>query len=180
MSAGTKLREELRKLALAMLYFGAWIGGLVLLKSLILAEYNIEFRQWSAILVGSLVLAKVVLILEHVPLGAWTRNRPAYVDVIARTLLYSLGVFVVLLLEKSFEGRHDAGGFGAALTGLFHDADMPHVWANTICLSGALFGYNALAVIRQSLGEGGLVRLFLSPLPVQPPESIETPDRRAP
>jgi len=177
MSAGAKLKEELRKLALAMLYFASWIGGLVLLKSLILAEYDIEFRQWSAILVGSLVLAKVVLILEHVPLGAWTRNRPAYVDLIARTLLYSLGVFVVLLLEKSFEGRQEAGGFGAALAGLFRDADMPHVWANTICLSGALFGYNALAIVRRYLGEGGLVRLFLSPLPEQPPESIKTSGR---
>ena len=176
MSAGTKLKKELQKLSLAMLYFGAWIGGLVALKSLVLAEYDIEFRQWSAILVGSLVLAKVVLILEHVPLGAWTRSRPAYVDVFARTLLYSLGVFVVLLLEKSFEGRQEAGGFGAALAGLFRDVDMPHVWANTICLSGALFGYNALAVVRRHLGDGGLVRIFLEPLPEQPEESTEAQD----
>jgi hypothetical protein len=180
MSAGAKLRNELRELSLAMLYFGAWIGVLILLKSLILAEYEIEFRQWSTILVGSLVLAKVVLILEHVPLGAWTRNRPAYVDVIARTVLYTLGVFVVLLLEKSFEGRHEAGGFGAALVGLFRDANMSHVWANTICMSGALLGYNALAVVRQNLGEGGLIRMFLSPLPEPPPETIDPSDRRAP
>lgn len=178
MSAGAKLRNELRELSLAMLYFGLWIGVLILLKSLILAEYEIEFRQWSAIFVGALVLAKVVLILEHVPLGAWTRNRPAYVDVLARTILYSLGVFVVLLLEKSFEGRHEAGGFGAALVGLFQDANMSHVWANTIAMSGALLGYNALAVVRQNLGERGLVRMFLSPLPESPPETTDTSDRR--
>ena len=178
MSAGAKLRNELRELSLAMLYFGLWIGVLILLKSLILAEYKIEFRQWSAILVGALVLAKVVLILEHVPLGAWTRNRPAYVDVLARTILYSFGVFVVLLLEKSFEGRHEAGGFGAALVGLFQDANMSHVWANTIAMSGALLGYNALAVVRQNLGERGLARMFLSPLPESPPETTDPSDRR--
>jgi hypothetical protein len=165
MSVGSWLKEELRELSLAMLYFAAWIGLLVLLKSLILAEYQIEFRQWSAIFVGALVLGKVVLILEHVPLGGWIERQPAIVDVVVRTALYSLGVFVVLLLEKGFEGRHEAGGFGPAVAAVFEDPDMPHVWANTICLSAALFGYNVLSVIRRYLGEGGIARMLFSPLP---------------
>jgi hypothetical protein len=165
MSAGSKLRKELKELSLAMLYFAAWIGLLVMLKALILAEYQIEFRQWSAILVGALVLGKVVLILEHVPLGGWIERQPAIVDVLARTLLYSFGVFVVLLIERGFEGRHDAGGFIPAVRAVFQDPDMPHVWANTICLSAALFGYNVISVFRRYLGEGGIARVLLSPLP---------------
>jgi len=47
-------------------------------------------------------------------------------------------------------------------------ADVPHVWINAICLSGALFTYNALSVIRRHLGAGGLRRLFLVPLPHEP------------
>ena len=165
MSAGGWLRKELRELSLAMLYFAAWIGLLVVLKSLILAEYQIEFRQWSAILIGALVLGKVVLILEHVSLGGWIERQPAIVDVVARTLLYSLGVVVVLLIEKGFEGRHEAGGFGPAVAALFDDPDMAHTWANTICLSAALFGYNVLSVFRRYLGEGGIARVLFSPLP---------------
>jgi hypothetical protein len=42
---------------------------------------------------------------------------------------------------------------------------MPHVWANTICLSAALFGYNVVSVFRRYLGEGGIARVLLSPLP---------------
>lgn len=165
MSVGSWLKQELRELSLAMLYFGAWIGLLLVLKSLVLAEYQIEFRQWSVILVGALVLGKVVLILEHVPLGGWIERQPAIVDVLARTLLYSFGVFVVLVIEKGFEGRHEAGGFGNAVAALFDDPDMAHVWANTICLSAALFGYNVLSVFRRYLGEGGIARALLSPLP---------------
>ena len=163
MSTGSRLREELRELASAMLYFAAWIGLLVVLKSLVLAEYRIEFRQWSVILIGALVLGKVVLILEHVPLGRWIERQPAIVDVAARTLLYSLGVFLVLLVEKGLEGRHEAGGFGLAVAALFDDPDMPHIWANTICMSAALFGYNVLRVLRRHLGEGGIARILLSP-----------------
>jgi hypothetical protein len=106
-----------------------------------------------------------VVVLEHVPLEAWVRERPAWVAVVVRTLFYSFGVLVVLLIEKGFEGRHEYGGFTSSLISLFRQRDVYHVWASTICLSGALLGYNVLFVIRRWLGEGGLVRLFMSPLP---------------
>lgn len=163
MSFRQKLTKEIKKIALSTLYFATWLGVLVAVKQLILAEYRIEFHGLSMALLGALVLAKVVLVLEHVPLGAWIQKQPVLIDVILRTALYTLGVFVVLLLEKTFEGRRDQGGFGPALIAVFQQANVYHVWANLICMSGALFGYNALAVIRGQLGEGGLIRLFLSP-----------------
>ena len=171
MSLRQKLMDEIRAVALATLYFGTWIGVLVFLKTLALAEYRIAFRGLSLVLVGALVLAKVVLVLEHVSLGAWIRTRPALVDVILRTALYALGVLVVLLLEKAFEGRHEHGGFGASLMAVFQHAEVHHVWVNTVCLSGALLGYNMLSVVLRHLGEGGLLRLLLSPLPEQAKES---------
>lgn len=165
MSKGQKLKKELRSLFEAMLYFGLWIGALMLVKSLILEEYHITFTGGSAALVGVLVLAKVVLILEHVSLGTWVRRQSAWLGVLLRTALYVAGVFVVMILEKAFEGRHEYGGFGNAVTAIFEHADMPHIWVNTICMTGALLGYNILAVIRRQLGSGELLRLFRSPLP---------------
>jgi hypothetical protein len=76
-------------MALAGLYVFLWIGLLVTVKKLVLAEYQIEFAGLSAALIGALVLAKVVLILEHVPLGLLTHNRPAWVEVMVRTVLYA-------------------------------------------------------------------------------------------
>ena len=160
-----KLKHELESMALAVLYFGVWIASLVIFKKLILAQYQIEFNGLSAAIVGTLVLAKVVLVLEHVPLGAWVRARPGWVEVLMRTVLYAFGLVVVLLLEKAFEGRHEYGGFVHSLRLVFHHPEIHHVWVNTICLSGALMGYNMLSVIRRHLGKGGLLRLFLSPLP---------------
>jgi hypothetical protein len=72
---------------------------------------------------------------------------------------------VVLVLEKGFEGRHEYGGFVNALRQLFQQTDDYHVWANALCLSGALLGYNALSVVREHFGEGGLLGIFTSPLP---------------
>ena len=165
MAAHEKLKHELEELGLAGLYFFLWIGLLVAIKKFVLAEYQIEFAGLSAALIGALVLAKVVLILEHVPLGPLTRNRPAWVEVLVRTVLYAAGVVVVLLLEKGFEGRHEYGGFLESLRSLFQHADIDHVWANAICISGALLGYNALSVIRRHLGDGGLIAIFREPFP---------------
>jgi hypothetical protein len=160
-----KLVAELKSVGSAMLFFAAWIAMLVSIKQLVLAEYHIAFGGISVALIGALILSKVVVVLEHVPLGNWIRTQPAWIDVIARTVLYALGLFVVILLEKAFEGRHEFGGFGAALAGVFEHADMPHVWANTICLSGALLVYNLLSVIRKYSPDRTLLRILLLPLP---------------
>jgi hypothetical protein len=167
MSVTDKIRSELKALGAAALYFAIWMGALVVLKKLILAEYEIEYKGLSAALVGALILAKVVLILEHVPFGVWVRSQPAWVDVMLRTLLYTFGVFIVLLLEKSFEGRHEYGGVSESMSALFNGAHPYHIHANTVCLAGALLSFNALSVIRDHLGPGGLKRLFMSKPPVK-------------
>ena len=168
MSIKHKLKEESKAVGIAALYFGCWIAALLLIKSLVLAEYRIAFHHWSMAVVGALILSKVVLVLQHVSLGSWVRSQPAWVDVFLRTALYSLGVFAVLILEKGLESRQEFGGFFPAVRQLFHQADVYHMLANTLCLSGALFVYNLLSVVQRHLGEGGLIRMLLSPLPDKP------------
>lgn len=165
MSIAQKLKHEIMSVLWLTFYFGCWLGALVLLKYLVLAEYKVAFHGLSVALVGALVLAKVVLVLEHITLGQWIRARPAWVDVVLRTALYSFGVFVVLLLEKTFEGRHEYNSFGASFLAVFEQADATHVWLNTICLSAALLSYNLLSVVRKRIGKGALLRMFLTPLP---------------
>jgi len=163
-----RLRREVADLAVLTAFFGSWIGALVCIKTLLLAEYHIQFHGMVAAAIGTVILAKVVLVAEHVSLGAWIRTWPAWVDVVLRTALYGLGVVLVLLVEKGFEGRHEYGGLGPALRAVFERTDIHHVWTTSIGVTGALLAYNGLAVIRRNLGRGALLRMFLSPLP---PES---------
>ena len=165
MSMAQKLKHEVKSVIVLTLYFGCWLGALVLLKYLLLAEYHIAFSGFSIALVGALVLAKVVLVLEHVSLGAWVQAQPAWVDVVLRTVLYAFGVVVLLLLEKGFEGRHEYDSFGTSLMAVFQQADAIHVWLNTLCLSAALLSYNMLSVVRKRLGKGALLQMFMTPLP---------------
>ena len=163
MSIQQKLAHEFKTILLVTLFFAAWLGVMMGIKVLILEDYQIRFKGFSMVLIGALVLAKVVLILEHVSLGAWLRSQPVLVSVILRTLLYAVGTPVVMLLEKAFESRHEQGGFGSPLMKIFQYRDMPHVLANAICVSGALLFYNLLSSLNRHLGTGGLAGVFLSP-----------------
>jgi len=165
MTTKQKLAHELKAVGLAALYFGVWLGSLVLLKRLVLEEYQIEFGGLSMVLMGALILSKVVLILEHVSLGSWVRRQPAWMEVLLRTALYVAGVVVVLLLEKGFEGRHEHGGFGASLMAVFQGAKLQHILANTICVTGALLLWNLSSVVVRHLGRGALLRMLRVPLP---------------
>jgi hypothetical protein len=162
MGMPSKLKNELVALVLGWFFFALWFGLLMVLKKLTLSEYQIEFKGLSVVLVSALVLAKVVLIMEHAPLGLV--GRPAWMDVVLRTLLYTLGVIVVLVLEKGLEGRHEHGGFTGAVQYAAQHAQASHVWIDALAATSALFAYNVLSVVRHHLGPGGLLRLFVMPM----------------
>ena len=172
MSLKRRVRHELEALAVATVYFGCWIGALLLLKTLLLAEYDIPFHRWSILIIGVLVLAKVVLVLEHVSCVAVLRGRPAWADAMARTALHSLGVVGVLLLERGISERQEHGGVLAAMEASIRGANTPHFWVNAICITGALAGYNLLSVVRRQLGDRAMFNLFVSPLPARHPQDL--------
>jgi len=164
LSALEKFKHELKQVLALTIYFGCWLGVLFLIKYLLLAEYKIAVSHFSIAIVGALILAKVVLFLEHVSLGSWVRSKPAWVDVLLRTALYTFGVFVLISLERGLELRHEHDGFFNALMAGYRHADVYHVWLNTLCLSGALLSYNVLSVARKRLGKGALLKMFSTPL----------------
>jgi hypothetical protein len=165
MSIVARIKHELKAVGAVTLFFGVWIGALITLKTLILEEYHVSFTGWSKVLLGALVLGKVVIVLEHVPLGGWVQARPASVAVLLRTMLYTAGVALVLTLEHALERHSATPSVGR---------EVPHVLVNTLCLCGALLAFNVLSVIRGHLGPGGLLRLFL-----KPPTAASVPENRA-
>lgn len=157
-----KVLHELKSIAATTLYFALWLGVLMLLKKLTLADYQIQFSGISITIISALIIAKVVILMELIPLGGWVRQQPAIVDVVLRTLLYTLGVLIVFLLEKAFESRHEAGGFGTAILNVFHHRDIYHVWTGTIVIGLSILWYNVLSVVRQYFGNNELRTLFFS------------------
>ncbi|HTR42272.1 MAG TPA: hypothetical protein VMH87_11715 [Pseudomonadales bacterium] len=171
MGAHEKLRHELKALAGITLYFAIWFGVVMLLKKLLLAQYDIEFNGLALVLLGAILLAKVVLLMEYFPVESWVPNHPAMVAVLLRTFIYGIGVLVALTLEKAFEARHEYGGFGRAMLRVYQHPEYPRVLFNTICVMLALLYYNIFSVLRRHLGKNGLGKLFFG-RPGPKPEEI--------
>jgi NAD(P)-dependent dehydrogenase (short-subunit alcohol dehydrogenase family) len=77
MSVWQRVTSEIKTIGLVTLYFAICFGVMIFLKRLVLAAHQIEFRGLSIAIVGALIVAKVVAVMEHVTLG---RRRPLRPD----------------------------------------------------------------------------------------------------
>jgi len=169
-----KIIEEIKVILRTTVYFAVVFLILMVMKKLNLEDYHIEFTGLSQVLIGSLVMAKVIILMDLISLGKWVQQQPAIVDVIIRTILYSAGVAIVVLLEKAFEHRHDVKGFSNAIMFVVHNRDFYHVWATTIGAWAAILVYNSFTVVKRKLGEKGLKKLFFG-APLVVPEKPSAP-----
>ena len=165
-----KIIHELKAFTWSFLYFVSWFAVLVLIKALLLHEYKIQFFSMSTAFIGALVVAKVVLILDNLPLSRKTIKYPAYVHIISRTLIFSSGVFLMMIIETAFEARDHYNGFTDSLLHVFEHVNIYQVYVNSICVAGALFGFNFLSLLNRYLGKGGIGKILLAPFPENPKE----------
>ena len=154
--------KEIKSVAIATVYFTIWFGILMFLKTMILTEYKVEFSGISMAIIGALILAKVVLVIDLIPVSNWTREHSAAYFIFFRTFFIIVAVFILLLLEKAFEARHEYGGFGSALSQVFRHSGVYHLWASVTVVSIAVFWFNVIFVLRRFLGEQKLKQLFFS------------------
>jgi hypothetical protein len=157
-----KIFEEIKTVTRTAAYFAIVFMLMMVMKKLYLEDYDIEFSGLSQAIVGALIMAKVIILMELISLGHWVQQQPPIIDVTIRTILYTAGVLIVIVLEKAFEKRHVAGGYGDAISYVLSHRDIYHVWATTIGSAASIFVYNAFSVIQRTMGKNGLARLFFS------------------
>jgi len=158
-----QLKHELRQIGLVTLYFFFCFGVVLTLKKLLLAEYQIEFYAMSATVVGALVAAKIVVVLDKTRAGTrFDATRPLWLSVLYKTVVYSLAAAAVLSLEKVFHAYREAGQLGQALTEVWMHRDRNVILAKVICVGLAFAGYHLYAGLDRRLGEGTLRRLVMT------------------
>ena len=157
-----RILHEIRIVAIATAYFAACFGFLMLFKKLTLAQYQVEFAALGMALFAALLAGKVVIVLEKVPLGGWVRRQPAVIEVMFRTAIYVFAAFVVLVLERGFHARHEAGGWGAGVIQVLETSSNHQIVAAMLCVAVAMLGFNMFVVLHRQYGTWPLLRLFFS------------------
>ncbi|PLW97267.1 MAG: hypothetical protein C0591_07045 [Marinilabiliales bacterium] len=153
-------KRELKEMfAIATVFFIIYILFLFMKKAL-LADYSIDFYIISAALVGSLILAKVVLIFDLLQLSRRMDHSPNIYRVFFRSFVYLLGFIIFKVLESMIKGLIDNESFSQALNSAIHElGETPFITSMVGVFVGFLF-FNAFWVIRAKYGPKELYDLF--------------------
>ena len=160
MDALKTLKHEVRTIGLVTLYFLVCFSLVLVLKKLFLAQYDVEIYVVSSAVVGALVMAKVVIILEKI--GAGTRfeaRAPLWITVTYKTIAYTIAAAMVLFAEKVFHAYHESETLGRAVEHVWAHRDRNVLLATIICIGLSFAGYNLYSAIDRRLGEGALRKI---------------------
>ena len=162
MTIAERIRHEVREIALVTLYFLGCFLFFLLLKKLFLEEYHLEITIFHTALIGALVVAKVVVLLEKTSFGNQFRSASLFAHVLWRSLCYTAIVFVVTLAERLFHLYRENGELFRALSELWAGRDVNHFIAFNLCAVFSFLIYNCFSEIDHHLGDGGLRKLFFT------------------
>jgi hypothetical protein len=153
--------HEFKELLFITLYLYITIGAVILMKTGVLRTQGIEFAPWGIAIVKAVVLAKFMLIGEAMKIGGRNTTGP----LIWPTVQKAFGLLVLLIamtiIEEAVVGLFHHQSIAASLSDLFGPR-LEETLAGYLIMLLVLLPYCAFRVLGEALGEGRLVRMFLS------------------
>jgi hypothetical protein len=153
--------HEFKELLFITLYLYITIGAVILMKTAVLRTQGIEFAPWGIAIVKAVVLAKFMLIGEAMKIGGRNTTGP----LIWPTVQKAFGLLVLLIamtiIEEAVVGLFHHQSIAASLSDLFGPR-LEETLAGYLIMLLVLLPYCAFRVLGEALGEGRLVRMFLS------------------
>jgi len=155
--------KEGKLLALVFVYFLFYYAVFILLKKLILARYDISYFGLGGAVVGALISAKAVLVIENSPLSKVLETAAPALKVVYDCFLYTVLALLFLYIEKVIEFAHHQGSFRHAFSAVLDAGKFSQFCATVIWAALAFLGYAGFSAIGRHIGHGELLRLLFTP-----------------
>ncbi|PSF30986.1 hypothetical protein C7H19_23460 [Aphanothece hegewaldii CCALA 016] len=156
------LKRELKKISSLALFFFIGFGYILLIMKLFLKEYDISAYVLSKALVGSIVAAKAVVLMEMTPWMERFQRSPRYISVLYKTFIYTLAVLVIGLIERLIDGYLKTKSLSGAIETLIHSEHFYPFLATILCIAVVFLMHNIFTEIDTYLGKGNLLKFFLN------------------
>jgi len=155
-------KRELKEVfAISSVFFVIFVLFLFMKKS-ILDDYSVDFYILGTALVGSLIIAKVVLIFDLLPLSKRMDHFANIYRVIFRSLVYILGFVLFSLLEHLLKGLIHHESFSHAFSGSLKKLGTANFLTSMSGVFVAFLFFNVFWVIRAKYGAAELYKLFFN------------------
>jgi len=154
-----KIFGEFRTYWLNVLYITLFFTIFTSYKRLILAHYQIAYGEYGISLIKALVLAKIILIAEHLHLGRGLENKPLAYPTLYKSFLFTICVAIVNVVEFMIRGFLKAKGLNGA-TGMFM-GHFSYEWVAWMLATFVIFiPFFAMRELSRVFGRGKISELF--------------------
>jgi hypothetical protein len=155
-----RIKHELLELLPPTIFFLIAFHIVTLSRALMLREYGVRISALAGATLGALLVAKVVLIADHLPFVNRFPEKPLIYNVVWKTAIYVLGALLVHYLEHLVPVWWREGSFVGANHHLLNEMVWPHFWAIQLWLIVLLFVYCALREFVRAVGRREVMRMF--------------------
>jgi hypothetical protein len=160
-SLGRKLREEIRKILVAAVFFATGFCLIIIADRLLIRGSGIEIAGFAKAAVGGLIVAKVLLIVDLLPFVQAFPNKPLVHNIVWKSSLYVAASIVFRyiepLIKSLFHGMSLASAHHRALAELMS----PRTWSTEIWLAMLLVVFVTMQELTRVLGEEKMRVMFL-------------------
>ena len=160
-----KLFEKLKHEFLLMLpptifFFFAFIL-LIITQRLIQREYGLPLIGFGGAVIGALLVGKVVLITDNLPIMNKFPDKPLLYNIVWKSGIYFLATFLVRYIEHVVPLLREYGGIMEANRHLLAEVVWPHFWIIQMWLAVLFFLYCSLRELILVIGRENAIRIFL-------------------
>jgi hypothetical protein len=156
----SRLKQEILEVIPPAVFFFIAFQVIAFTRSLMLEQYGIRVATFVTATIAALVVAKVVLIVDLLPLVNRFPEKPLAYNVVWKTVLYMLAAFVVRYIEHLVPFLRQHHDFALANRHLLDEVVWTHFWAVQIWLLVLFLFYCAARELVRALGRDRMISLF--------------------
>ena len=160
-----KIVHEFKTLLPVTLYFLFVNELLAITHRVLLQEYGITVSSFARAVVIALVVAKVVLILDHISIMNIFSRKPRLAGIVWKTVMYFVATVLIQLIEGVLHAFIATGSLGTAYTTYTSETVWARFYLVQMWMFVLLFNYCFIRELGKDLKSGGIVSLLFRPQP---------------
>jgi len=151
--------EKLKSYWITALYITIFFSIFTDYKRLILAHYQISYGEYGISLIKGLVLAKVIIVAEHLHLGSGFENKSLIIPTMYKSFLFTICVAVLSIIEYMIRGFLRKEGLGN-IPDLFIRCFSYEWFASMLVVFASFIPFFGIRELSRVLGRGKISELF--------------------
>jgi hypothetical protein len=172
-----KFMEETRKILVIAVFFAIGFCIIIINNRLITAGTGIHIAPFARALIGGMIVAKALLLVDLLPFVHAFPEKPLVHNIAWKSSLYVAASVVFLYIEPFFKGLFRGAGFYAANSRAVQELMLRRTWATVMWLAVLMLVFVTMQELSHVLGKEQLKYIFLGDR--KKPKSAEPQFRRA-